>query len=336
MEHIRCDVAIVGGGLAGGLIALALAQKRPELKVVLIEGNDHFGGNHIWSYFATDIDPANRWLTAPLVTYGWSGNEVRFPAHSRELDSIYYSIESERLDEVIRKTLPTESLLTGKTVKAVSPRLVVLEGSQRINAGGVIDARGPGELHHLDCGWQKFTGQLMQLSEPHTVTKPIIMDATVAQHDGYRFVYVLPFGMDKLFIEDTYYSDRPEHDRRRHSQRLAEYADTNGWKVERILREETGVLPVVMGGDLDSYWASGSGRVAKAGARGGFFQPVTSYSLPDAVRNAIFIAQQPDFDGDRLHMVMKQRADQHWDNGKYYRMLNKMLFRASEIGRAHV
>jgi lycopene beta-cyclase len=335
MEHIRCDVAIVGGGLSGGLIALALAQKRPELKVVLIEGNDHFGGNHIWSYFATDIDPANRWLTAPLVTYGWSGNEVRFPAHARELDGIYYSIESERLDELIRKTLPRENLLTGKMVKAVSPRLVVLEGSQRINAGGVIDARGPGDLHHLDCGWQKFTGQLMQLSEPHNVTKPIIMDATVAQHDGYRFVYVLPFGMDKLFIEDTYYSDRPDHDRRRHSQRLAEYADTNGWKVERVLREETGVLPVVMGGDLDAYWASGSGRVAKAGARGCFFQPVTSYSLPDAVRTAIFIADQQDLDGDRLHMLMKQRAEQHWDNGKYYRMLNRMMFRASATGERY-
>ncbi len=329
MDQIKCDVAIVGGGLAGGLIALALARKRSELKVVLIEADGHFGGNHIWSFFATDIDPASRWLTAPLVTYGWSGNEVRFPAYSRKLDSIYYSIESERLDEVIRTTLPRENLLTGKMVKAVSPRLVVLEGGQRINAGGVIDARGPGDLHHLDCGWQKFTGQLMQLSHPHNVTRPIIMDATVAQHDGYRFVYVLPFGMDKLFIEDTYYSDRPDHDSRRHRQRLAEYADNNGWKVERILREETGVLPVVMGGDLDSYWASGSGRVAKAGARGGFFQPVTSYSLPDAVRTAIFIAQQQDLDGDRLHMVMKQRAEQHWENGKYYRMLNRMMFRAS-------
>lgn len=330
MESIKCDVAIVGGGLAGGLIALALARKRPELKTILIESSDHFGGNHIWSYFASDIDPANRWLTAPLVTYGWSGNEVHFPGHSRKLDSIYYSIESERLDEVIRASLPPENLLTGKMAKAVSPRLIVLEGGQRINAGGVIDARGPGDLYHLDCGWQKFTGQLMQLSQPHNVTRPVIMDARVAQHDGYRFVYVLPFGMDKLFIEDTYYSDHPGHDRRRYSQRLAEYADSNGWQVERILREENGVLPVVMGGDLESYWASGPGRVAKAGGRGGFFQPVTSYSLPDAVRSAIFIAQQPDLDGDRLHMLMRRRAQEHWDNGKYYRMLNRMMFRASQ------
>ena len=34
---IKCDLAIVGGGLAGGLIALAVARQRPELKIVLIE-----------------------------------------------------------------------------------------------------------------------------------------------------------------------------------------------------------------------------------------------------------------------------------------------------------
>jgi lycopene beta-cyclase len=329
MKQIKCDVAIVGGGLSGGLIALALAKLRPELKVLLIEANNHFGGNHIWSYFATDIAAQDRWLTAPLVTCGWSGHEVRFPAHSRRLDGIYYSIESERLDHVIHDTIKPENLLTGRMVKSVSPRLVVLEGGTRINASGVIDARGAGDLNHLDCGWQKFTGQLLQLTEPHELTKPIIMDATVTQHDGYRFVYVLPFGMDKLFIEDTYYADKPDLDSRNHTQRIAEYADSSGWKVERVLREESGVLPVVMGGDLDSYWASGSGRVAKVGTRGGFFQPVTSYSLPDAVKTAVFVAKQENFDGDRLHMLMKQRAEKLWETGSYYRMLNRMLFRAS-------
>jgi lycopene beta-cyclase len=274
--------------------------------------------------------PEHRWLTAPLVTYGWSGYDVKFPGHSRTLDNIYYTSESERLDWVLRKNLPASSLMLGREVKAVSPRLVVLDGAQRINAGGVIDARGAGDLNHLDCGWQKFTGQLMQLSEPHNLTKPIVMDATVDQHDGYRFVYVLPFGMDKLFVEDTYYSDKPDLDPRVLRQRIAAYADEQGWKVERVLREENGVLPVVMGGDLESYWASGSGRTAKAGARGAFFQSVTSYSLPDAVRNAIFIAEQPDLDGDKLNLVLRQRAQEHWDKGRFFRILNRMLFRGAE------
>jgi lycopene beta-cyclase len=286
-DNLKCDIAIVGGGLAGGLIALALARLRPELKLVLIDQDKSFGGNHIWSFFASDIAPEHRWLTAPLVTYGWSGYEVHFPAHSRSIDNIYYTIESERLDWLLRNNLPQNSLFSGREVKAVSPRLVVLDGAQRINAGGVIDARGAGDAHHLDCGWQKFTGQLLQLKDPHDMKNPIIMDATVEQYDGYRFVYVLPFGMDKVFVEDTYYSDRPDFDPRVMRRRIAAYAEAKGWQVDRVVREETGVLPVVMGGDLDNYWASGSGRTAKAGARGAFFHPVTSYSLPDAVRFAI-------------------------------------------------
>lgn len=328
-DNLKCDIAIVGGGLAGGLIALALARLRPELKLVLIDQDKSFGGNHIWSFFASDIAPEHRWLTAPLVTYGWSGYEVHFPAHSRSLDNIYYTIESERLDWLLRNNLPQSSLFSGREVKAVSPRLVVLDGAQRINAGGVIDARGAGDAHHLDCGWQKFTGQLLQLKDPHDMKNPIIMDATVEQHDGYRFVYVLPFGMDKVFVEDTYYSDRPDFDPRVMRRRITAYAEAKGWQVDRVLREETGVLPVVMGGDLDNYWASGSGRTAKAGARGAFIHPVTSYSLPDAVRNAIFIAEQTDLDGDKLNMLMRQRADAHWKSGKFYRMLNRMMFRAS-------
>jgi lycopene beta-cyclase len=332
---IKCDLAIVGGGLAGGLIALAVARQRPELKIVLIEQEQHFGGNHIWSFFASDIAPEHRWLTAPLVTYGWSGYDVHFPEHSRSLDNIYYTIESERLDWLLRHNLPASALITGRHVKAVSPRLVVLDGAQRINAGGVIDARGLADYHHLDCGWQKFTGQLMQLSEPHDLTRPIVMDATVEQYDGYRFVYVLPFGMDKVFVEDTYYSDKPDLDRRVMAQRIAAYADGRGWQVERVLREETGVLPVIMGGDLENYWASGSGRTAKAGARGAFLHPVTSYSLPDAVRNAIYISELPDFDGDRLNMLMRQRAQEHWKAGNFYRILNRMLFRAAEPGERY-
>ena len=33
---IQCDVAIAGGGLSGALIALALAEKRPDLDIRLV------------------------------------------------------------------------------------------------------------------------------------------------------------------------------------------------------------------------------------------------------------------------------------------------------------
>jgi len=170
---------------------------------------------------------------------------------------------------------------------------------------------------------------MLQLEDPHDLRRPIIMDATVTQYDGYRFVYALPFSMDKLFIEDTYYSDTPDIDTSEATLRLEEYINEAGWNVREVIREESGALPVVMDGNLDKYWASGSSRVAKIGARGGFFHSVTSYTLPDAVRNAIFIAEQNDFDGDRLNSVLRKHAEDHWSENSFYRKLNKMLFRAS-------
>ena len=52
---------IAGGGLAGGLAALAFA-KRPELEVLLIEQGASFGGNHVWSFFDSDIPADQRWI----------------------------------------------------------------------------------------------------------------------------------------------------------------------------------------------------------------------------------------------------------------------------------
>ena len=60
------DVAIVGGGLAGGLIALALHQQRPEFRICLIEGGKTLGGNHRWSWFETDLDASGKALMEPF------------------------------------------------------------------------------------------------------------------------------------------------------------------------------------------------------------------------------------------------------------------------------
>ena len=100
------DLAIAGGGLAGGLIALAANKLRPEWKIALIEAGDNFGGNHIWSFFDTDIEDENRWLLDPLISKKWDQYDVRFPQYNRRLNNAYYSIESENLDRVLREKLP--------------------------------------------------------------------------------------------------------------------------------------------------------------------------------------------------------------------------------------
>lgn len=327
---IHCDVAIVGGGLAGGLIAFALRKKRPDLDVRIIDGGPVLGGNHLWSFFAGDVSAADRWLVAPLICHGWTSYDVAFPAHARALAAPYYSIESERFDAVVRAAMPAGAVMTGRRVLGASARAVVLADGGRVEAGGVIDCRGAGDLKTLDLGWQKFLGREFALTEPHALERPVIMDATVAQIDGYRFVYALPFAATRLFVEDTYYSDTPEIDVPALGQRINAWIAARGIVVDAVKREEAGALPVAMGGDFEEYWRSGGNRVAKAGMRAGLFHPVTGYSLPDAVRLAIVIADANDLSGAALHDLTHSYARKQWKRRGFYRMLSAMLFRAAE------
>ena len=329
------DVAIVGGGLAGGLIALALAARRPEARVALIEAADRFGGNHVWSCFDSDIDDAHRWLIAPLVSHAWDGHDVRFADHARTLAQSYQSIESERLDAALRAALPPESLMTGAAVTLLTPTSVRLADGRMIAAGGVIDARNAGDVARLDLGWQKFLGQRLDLAGPHGLTRPVIMDATVDQADGYRFVYLLPFGPRSVFVEDTYYSVAPDLDIALLESRIAAYVAAQGWTVTSVGRSETGVLPVCTGGDFEGYWRGSGEGVARAGISGGFFHAMTGYSLVDAVRVAIDVAGMPDLSGSALHAGLHKAAQAHWRGQRFYRLLAKLLFDAADPPERH-
>ena len=326
-------VAIVGGGLAGGLIALALRRKRrPDARYPADRrGLTRSAATIFWSFFVSDIAEADRWILAPLISYGWTRKyEVAFPAHRREIAAPYYSIESDRLDTVVRAALPASALMLGRPVASVAPTLVTLADGDRIAAKGVIDARGAGDLSLLDCGWQKFVGREFLLSEPHDDPHPMVMDASVPQLDGYRFVYCLPFAATRMFVEDTYYSDTPDLDRGAVTTRLDAYVAVRGWQVEQVAREEAGVLPVTMGGDFEGYWRSTGAGIAKSGMRAGLFHPTTGYSLPDAVRTAALIAETRDLSGAALHALTHGYAKATWQRRGFYRMLDKMLFRAAE------
>ncbi len=324
-QKLNCDLAIIGGGLAGGLVALACAARRPDLSILLVDRDAALGGNHLWSFFDGDVPDADRWLVDPLVGHRWAGgHDVRFPAFRRTLATAYNSVASARLDAHLRATLG-DRVLAGANVADLSPTGATLTDGRSIAAKAVIDARGGGDLTALRCGWQKFVGLALRLAAPHGLDRPVIMDATVEQVDGYRFVYLLPWDAHTIFVEDTYYSDSPILDERAIEARIAAYAAAQGWRVEAIVHRETGVLPVVHGGDFDRYWPAAD-PIARAGVRAGLFHPMTGYSLPDAVAFALWVVDQP---LETLAAATRARAAAHWKRGGYYRLLGKMLFGAA-------
>lgn len=335
------DIILAGGGLANGLIALRLAQLRPEISVAIVDAGPTLGGNHTWSSFEADLTAAQVEWTAPLFRYHWDNYEVRFPAATRRLAAGYRSATSELLAEAVTRALPPTQILTAMPVVALTPTSVTLADQRVLTAGAVIDGRGQGPTRALDLRWQKFLGQEVELAAPHGLSGPIIMDATVPQFDGYRFVYTLPFGPRHVLIEDTYFSDGNELSPELLRRHLADYAAAQGWTITRVLREEKGVLPLGIGGDIDAFWdeaaANGEAGVPRVGLRAGMFHPVTGYSFPDAVRMADLIAALPVLDAATIYRATRDHSVAAWRARRMYRLLNRMLFLAAhDDERRHV
>ena len=167
MPAARHDLIIIGGGLAGGLAALALAKARPGMDIALIEPGA-IGGNHFWSFFDSDVAASDAALVEPLVGHRWSGYDVRFPAHRRRLAHGYRTIESEALAAAVAKGLAPGSIRQARAT-ALSPMSVTLEGGETLLAGAVLDTRGlTAAPAGLSCGWQKFCRPDADRSAPAT------------------------------------------------------------------------------------------------------------------------------------------------------------------------
>jgi lycopene beta-cyclase len=322
-------LVIAGGGLAGSLAALAMAERRPEVPILLLEQGDRFGGNHIWCFFDPDVAPADRWLVEPLIVAGWEGYDVAFPHRRRRLPTGYRSVRSERLDRVVRERLRGDQYRLHADIAEIDATGVTLRDGERIIATAVLDARGAANLDALDLGWQKFVGRDYQLAGPHGLERPIVMDATVDQADGYRFVYCLPFTDTRLLVEDTYYSTDPRLDADLIGDRIEAYLQSRGWRPAAVINQESGVLPVAMGGDFERLWPRDA-AVGRLGMRGGFFHPTTGYSLPDAVRTATLLAAQPDLGSMTLARLLRGSSARLWRERGFYRLLNRMLFGAAD------
>lgn len=320
------DLILAGGGLANGLIAWRLRSLRPALRILVLEGDAQLGGNHTWSFHASDLTAAQRDWIAPLVSCRWPGYEVIFPELARTLDGGYCSILSDDFARVLTPALGP-ALRTGTRIAALGPTHVELADGTRLGARAVIDGRGPRPSPHLSLGYQTFLGQEVRLAAPHGLSAPIIMDASVAQQGGYRFVYVLPFAPDRLLIEDTHYVDTDAWEPERLRANIAAYAQARGWRIDAVLREEHGALPIVLAGDAERFWDDLRGQPC-SGLRAGLFHFTTGYSLPHAVRLADTVAGLDAIDAPALFAAIRAEAQAEWSAQGFFRLLNRMLFLA--------
>ena len=314
---------LVGGGLQNGLIALAALHADPRRGIALVEAGVTIGGNHTWCVHPQDVPAAAQTWVDPLLVHRWPAYEVQFSGLRRTLRAPYAAITSTRFADVVLEALgrsPGSTVHLGRRATELGEHHVALDDGTTLEGDLVVDARGPDPAAYTrSSGFQKFVGLELQLERPHGLERPVLMDATVPQRDGFRFFYTLPFGADRLLVEETYFARTPELERAAARAAVLEYAARFG-SVARVVREESGVLPMP--------WSSAPAPPRRsplvAGYRGGWFHPATGYSVPPALRLACHLSARPAadvFDASLARLYRAHRA-QVW----YAQCLNRLLF----------
>lgn len=319
------DLLLAGAGLANALVALRIAQQHPRTRILMIEAGRAPGGEHTWSFHGGDLTEAQHQFVAPLVDHCWSGQQVRFPEHHRTLSEPYLSSNTASLNAALAQS--SIRIRCNASIRALDATSVTLENGNRIEARAVIDGRGPQTQQGMVLGYQKFVGHEITTAKPHGLRLPVIMDATVDQADGYRFVYLLPFDDHRLLIEDTYYSDGADLSDSELEARINNYAAEQGWQIAQRVREERGVLPILLAVDFDRFWPAAH-SVARSGLNAALFHPTTGYSFPQAVALADCVADAWPLSGTELARLTREHAHAFTERTRFFRLLNRMLFRA--------
>ena len=317
------DFALCGGGLQNSLIIAALCGMKSSNKIALIE-KSKIGGNHTWCFFGSDISQSMRDQLAPYISYHWSCYEVRFPKYSRILHTPYYMMSSTKLREIILSEFKSKKgsyIYEDTTIKSINQSSVNIQNGTSVKATILVDSRGT-TAHPQKTGFQKFYGQELSLKSPHNFQHPILMDATVPQKDGFRFMYVLPLSNKKIIIEDTSFSNGPELEENERIQAISDWLQKHKLEPTKIHRTEKGILPMP--------WCkhatpknSESDKIIYAGYLGGWFHPGTGYSIPVAAELAEIIATTSHKFLFKALKSIKQRLQYQ---AKFFYLLNKFLF----------
>lgn len=192
-------LVIVGGGLTGSLIALALTRLRPEMDFLLIEQAGYFGGGPIAPFFRGAVPTDAAWLIDPLIVAEWPSYYVGFDGFSVTVDSkVAYLIQEQIHAEVVQSVAPNRYRI-GAVAVGGNARAVQLADGESIDASLVIDARGDFPAADPGSDGIHILNRLVQFAEPHLLDRPIIMDAAI-RTSPWAFLQYLPVAPKQLLI----------------------------------------------------------------------------------------------------------------------------------------
>ena len=190
IESRTIDVAIVGGGLHGSLVALALARWRPEARVLLIEACDRFGGGPIAPFRLRDVGTAMSLVIEPLIVGEWPRYYVELGDETHSVADALGLIDPAQLHAEVCAHLG--SARCWRNVSAI-PRgdQIIATPRGEIRAGLVLDLRPPPPT----AGPAILATMIDYRSpDPLGLRYPILLDSVLAGRTGAAVWQYFPIG----------------------------------------------------------------------------------------------------------------------------------------------
>ena len=303
---------IIGGGLAGGLLSLALKRVGFE-NFLLVEAGEKFGGNHTWSFHRQDVPDLLWEVLSPKLKGSWPAHDILMPKYERRLESSYHSLRSEDFHDLLLTELSQRQYRLGEKANPADFPLVIDTRPLPIESYGPV-------------AYQNFVGLDLYFPDGHGLELPRLMDTRVDQKNAYRFIYSLPWDKHRILVEDTRYENTPLGESMSWDEEVKSYARKEYGGNFRVERREAAALPLPLTKQMFS--TEPDEKTFPFGMRAGFFNPTTGYSFPQAAQFSVELARA--ISADNLSSSYRRLRAQWQKDCAYYFVLNRMLFGAAQ------
>lgn len=282
----RFDLAILGAGSAGLSLAAALAESEggARLKVAVIEARADPPPDRGFAFWATpgELQHSPWPLLGQWRSWRFADRDGNQVLHEGGDERHYAAVSAlihrqhclARIDE-----RPEFQLIQGVAVTELTSgdHAVAIRGEGfETSARHIVDTRNHADHSPLKARlYQQFVGHVLRLAEP--VGNPqrveLMTDMSADEH-GFRFVYSLPLGRDRVLVEETRFTprilpwSRLEADCRRIAASLFP-------RAAALPSAERGIIPM----GIAAMPPPTDPRIRLAGTRGGAVRAATGYAF---------------------------------------------------------
>lgn len=190
------DLAIIGGGLFGSLLALALRRHRPDVDFALIEPGDHFGGSLLEAAIADEIPAPLADIVESATVKLWPGCFVTYPGRSQRFDDPVLLVDPRQLHLDMIDHPRWAHCQTGcADVRIRGDRVVHSRGELRARL--IVDAGDARIQSHLEI--ERMT-RYRDFRQSHDLDLPIIADMSATAGD-WSFLQLFPIDGERMVVE---------------------------------------------------------------------------------------------------------------------------------------